>query len=142
MAASIDDAQVVDDLESAVRQSDLVSCATMSTEPLVAGEWLRDGAHVDLVGAYQPHMRESDDEVMRRGRIFVDNHESTTEEAGDLLSPIANGSISREDVIGDLFDLVQGRVDGRTSDDDITVFKNGGGAHLDLMAATLLLASP
>ncbi len=140
LAESIGAGEAVEDLETAIRRADIVSCATMSEEPLVQGAWLSPGVHVDLVGAYQPHMRESDDEVMRRGRIFVDNPETTTDEAGDLLSPIASGAITADDVIGDLFDLCKGDVDGRTTDVDITVFKNGGGAHLDLMTASFLLA--
>lgn len=139
LAQTIDGGEAVDDLAGAVTASGLVSCATMSDVPLVKGAWLTPGSHVDLVGAYQPHMRESDDEVMRRGRIFVDNPETTVEEAGDLLFPLESGAITADDVLGDLFDLCTGRVDGRVSSTDITVFKNGGGAHLDLMTASLLL---
>ncbi len=132
--------EMVTDLESAVAQADVITCATMSTEPLVEGVRLRPGTHVDLVGAYRPDLRESDDEVMRRGRVFVDNPETTIEEAGDLVQPIASGAIDRNDVLGDLFVLCAEPSLGRISADDITVFKNGGGGHLDLMVAEHLLA--
>ncbi len=133
------DAAAVDDLEAAVRGADVISCATMSTEPLVRGAWLQDGSHVDLVGAYQPHMREADAEAIARAKVFIDNPETTVEESGDLVIPIAEGVIGPEHVQGDLFDLCSGRVSGRSAPGDITLFENGGGAHLDLMVASYLL---
>jgi len=128
-------AEVADDLALAVQCADVVCCATASSTPLIRGEWLRPGTHVDLIGGYTPQMRETDDEVMRRARIFVDSRWFTVDHAGDLTQPIASGVISRDDVLGDLFELCSGRVAARQSPKDITLFKSGGGAHLDLMTA-------
>lgn len=126
--------EVTDDLEAACAEADLICSATMSTEPLIRGDALKPGAHVDLVGAYTPAMREADDATLGRGRLFVDSYATTVGHIGELMIPIASGAISRSDIQGDLHDLVQGRA-GRRTDDEITVFKNGGGAHLDVMIA-------
>ncbi len=131
-------AGVAGDLAEAVAGTDIVSCATMSHEPILRGEWLRPGQHVDLIGAFKADMREADDEVLRRSRLFVDSFETTVEHIGELIDPLARGVITRADVLGDLHDLVAGRA-GRRSAEDITVFKNGGGAHLDLMTAQVIL---
>ncbi|MCW5643328.1 MAG: ornithine cyclodeaminase family protein [Rhodoferax sp.] len=128
-------AAMASDLEAAVRQADIVCCATGSHAPLVHGDWLRPGTHLDLVGGFTPAMREADDTAVRRARIFVDSRWFTVEHAGDLTQPIASGAITRDAVRGDLFDLCGARVAGRTAAHEITLFKSGGGAHLDLMAA-------
>jgi ornithine cyclodeaminase len=132
-------AEASDDLEAGVRAADLISVATMATAPLVRGAWLKPGSHLDLVGAYQPTMRESDDEAVRRARIHVDYRGSTVEESGDLTQPLASGAITEEDILGDLFDLCQGRAPGRRGADEITLYKNGGGSHLDLFSAEFLV---
>jgi ornithine cyclodeaminase/alanine dehydrogenase-like protein (mu-crystallin family) len=132
-------AEASDDLEAAVRAADVISAATLASEPLVRGAWLRPGTHVDLVGAYTPAMREADDEAMRRARVHVDYRGSTVAESGELIQPIASGAITEQDVLGDLFDLCQGRTPGRRAADEITLFKNGGGSHLDLFTAEFLL---
>ncbi len=126
--------RVVERLEDAVRAADLLSSATMAVEPLIQGAWLKPGVHVDLVGAYRPDMREADGEVLRRGRLFVDARETVLEHIGELLIPLRAGVIRAADVEGDLFDLCGGQSVTREPA-DITVFKNGGGAHLDLMTA-------
>jgi ornithine cyclodeaminase len=131
-------AELVTDLDDATDRADIVCAATMATEPLVRGKALRPGTHVDLVGSFTPEMRESDDDVLLRGRIFVD-HRQTTERSGEFTGPYERGVIRPEDIRGDLFALCQGRVSGRTTDSDITVFKNGGGAHLDYWAARYLV---
>lgn len=130
--------KVVDELESAVRRADIVCCATMSTEPVIKGAWLRPGQHIDLIGSYLPHMREADNEAIMRARVFVDNREMTLENSGDLVMPLAAGVIGPEHIIADFYDLPKGKF-SRSSDQDITLFKNGGGAHLDLMAARYIL---
>lgn len=127
-------AEYVADLDAALPQGDLVTSATMSTEPLIKGALLKPGAHVDLVGAYTPAMREADDETMRRGALFVDSFATTIGHIGEVMIPMETGVIARADIRGDLHALVQGKA-GRGSDDEITVFKNGGGAHLDIMVA-------
>lgn len=126
------------DLEGAVEEADIIAAATMSTEPVLRGAWLRPGQHVDLVGAFTATMREADDEALRRARIFVDSRKTTLDHIGELKIPLASGAIRREDVLGDLYDLVGG-APGRTETGDITLFKNGGGAHLDLMTGRLIL---
>ncbi len=128
----------VTDLADAVAGADMIACATMSVEPILQGNWLRPGQHVDLIGAFRPDMREVDDEAMRRASVFVDSRDTTFGHIGELKIPLETGVISEADVKGDLYDLSAGRA-GRCSDDEITLFKNGGGAHLDLMTAGVIL---
>ena len=129
---------VVDDLEPAVRGADIISCATLSSTPLLRGAWLRDGAHIDLVGGFTPTMREADDETVRRARIYVDTRAGALNEAGDIVDPIARGIIVPADIAGDLFDLCRGKVPGRTAQGEITLFKSVGTAIEDLAAAMLV----
>ncbi len=139
------DAEATDDIEAAVHRADIVSCCTASTEPLVKGEWLKAGSHLDLVGAFTPDMRECDDAAVKRARLFVDSFEYAVDKPGDLGSPIARGIISRDDIEADLFDLCRPGFDVKRRGDDVTLFKNGGGGHLDLMTALYIwraLADP
>jgi ornithine cyclodeaminase len=129
---------VADNLESAVRTADIISCATLAREPLVRGAWLKPGAHVDLVGGFTPDMREADDEAVRRGRVYVDTRAGACEEAGDIVDPIRRGIIGEGDVRGDLFDLCRGNATGRQSASEITLFKSVGSALEDLAAAMLV----
>ncbi|RAP40781.1 ornithine cyclodeaminase [Rhodovulum viride] len=131
-------AAVATDLEAAVQEADIVTSATMATEPLIRGEWLRPGQHVDLIGAYRPDMREADDRALQRARIFLDSRETVLTHIGELKTPIATGAIGPGDVVADYYDLGGGRF-RRDSDDEITLFKNGGGAHLDLMTSRYIL---
>jgi ornithine cyclodeaminase/alanine dehydrogenase-like protein (mu-crystallin family) len=124
----------VSDLDAAVTQADIVSCVTMSKAPLVRGRLLKPGAHLDLVGAYLPDMREADDEAMARGKLFVDTR-SGMQDAGDLRQPADRGIIRWEDISADLYELCAGRHPGRGNDQEITVYKNVGGGHLDLFTA-------
>lgn len=133
-----DDVEVVDDLDAAVAVADIVSSATMTRDPLIRGELLSPGTHVDLVGAYLPDHREIDDDGIRRATIWVDSRLAAVEESGDLVIPMASGLITPDDITGDLFDLCQGRCPARSSDEEITLFENGGGGHLDLMAGQLV----
>ncbi|CAN5224940.1 ornithine cyclodeaminase [soil metagenome] len=131
---------VADDLDEALPEADVISCVTMATAPLVKGALLKRGAHVDLIGAYTPEMREADDDVVRRaGRMFVDTREGC-EGSGDVADPISRGLITREQIEADLFDLATGRHKGRRSEDEITVYKNAGGGHLDLFTIRHLYA--
>lgn len=111
----------------------------MATEPMVKGALLKPGAqHVDLIGAYLPHMRESDDDVARRaGKIFLDTR-LFCDRFGDVADPIAKGILTRDDLVADLFDLCSGKHPGRTSEDQVTMYKNSGGGHLDLFTARWL----
>jgi len=128
----------VTDLAGAVGQADIVASATMARQPVLKGDWLCPGQHVDLIGAFTAEMREADDAALRRARLFVDSRETTLDHIGELKIPLAAGAISREDVLGDLYDLCNGAT-GRTSGEDITLYKNGGGAHLDLMTGRYVL---
>jgi ornithine cyclodeaminase len=132
-------AEAVDDIDDATQDADVITTCTRSHEPLVKGRNLRPGVHLDLVGGYTPETREADDEAARRSLIFVDRRESAFKGVGDILQPIASGAIRESAVLGDLYDLVGGTVSGRRSPADVTFFKNAGGAHLDLMAAEVLL---
>lgn len=132
------EAHSVSDLEHAVRQSDIVSCVTTATAPVVKGQWLRSGTHVDLAGAFKPTMRETDAEVVARSCVYVDTREGALAEAGDLLQAQAEGKFDFADIKGDLFDLCRGRVKGRTSESDITLFKSAGTAIEDLATAIML----
>jgi ornithine cyclodeaminase len=125
------------DLEAAVRGAEIVSCATLSSEPLVKGAWLSPGTHLDLVGAFTPKMRESDDIAARRATIFVDTRGGALKEAGDIVQPLAAGIIDESHIAGDLADLCRGRVEGRKSAREITLFKSVGTALEDLAAAAL-----
>ena len=129
---------VASNLEQAVRGAELVCSATACEQPVLRGEWLNPGTHVDLVGAYTPTMREADDRCLQRGSLFVDARETTLHHIGELMIPLSNGVIGETDIIADLSDLCQQRHAGRQRDDEITIFKNGGGGHLDLMCARLL----
>jgi ornithine cyclodeaminase len=125
------------DLEAAVRDADIVSCATLSNDPLVKGAWLKPGAHLDLVGAFTPKMRESDDEAARLATLYVDTRAGALKEAGDIVQPLAAGIIQESDISGDLFDLCRGTAGGRDTPDQITLFKSVGTALEDLPAAAL-----
>ncbi|MEM6303683.1 MAG: NAD(P)-binding domain-containing protein [Pseudomonadota bacterium] len=127
---------LADDLEEAIAEADIITCATMSTEPLIKGAWLRPGQHVDLIGAYRPDMREVDDKALTRARIFVDSFDTTVGHIGEIEIPLQAGTITRADLIADYYDLPKFT---RRSDDEITLFKNGGGAHLDLMTSRYIL---
>ncbi|MBM3521776.1 MAG: ornithine cyclodeaminase family protein, partial [Alphaproteobacteria bacterium] len=122
------------DLESAVRGVDVISCATLSKTPLVRGAWLVPGQHVDLVGSYAPDMREADDEAVRRARVYIDT-ETALHESGDLVQPLKSGALTEPQLAGTLADLARGRVAGRSSANEITLFKSTGTALEDLAAA-------
>jgi ornithine cyclodeaminase len=129
------DARATDDLERAARTADIVSTATISETPLVRGAWLEPGAHLDCVGAYKPTMRESDDECVRRARIWVDTRAGGLAEAGDIVQPLKAGVIKTSDVLGDLHELARGTAPRRRSPEEITMFKSVGAAIEDLAAA-------
>lgn len=124
------DLKVETDLASACAQADIISSATLAVEPVLFGDWIRSGTHVDLIGAYRPDMREADDTLLCKADLYVDSRD-TLHEIGELGIPLAAGVISEDDICGDFYDLLQA-ADGRKPE-AITLFKNGGGAHLDLM---------
>jgi alanine dehydrogenase len=128
------------DLEAAVRTADVISCATLATQPLVQGDWLAPGVHLDLVGAFNAAMRETDDAAMRRADVIVVDHRTgALTEGGDLVQAIESGAIARERIVADLADLARGAHPGRTDNAQITVFKSVGFALEDLAAAESIL---
>ena len=129
--------RVVKDLPSAVADANLICTATMSREPLVLAEWISEGTHVDLVGSFTPNMRESDDALISTSQVFVDCRLTTEEQTGDLFFPIQNKNFSAKRIKGSLYDLCSGKV-GREGKEAVTVFKNGGGGHIDLMVSRFL----
>lgn len=123
------------DLQTASKGASIICCATGSTAPLLYGAWVQPGTHVNLIGGYTPAMRESDDELMRRSRVYVDSRPFTIAHCGDLTQAFESQTLTPEQVLGDLFDLCRQQVPARQDAASITVFKSGGGAHLDLMMA-------
>lgn len=132
-------AEAAADLETAVRDAHIVSCATTATAPIVHGAWLAPGTHLDLVGGFTRAMREADDAAVARARIFVDTYAGALAEAGDLVSPLARGVIARTQIEAELAELVRGEKPGRRGGDEITLFKSVGTALEDLAAAELVV---
>ncbi len=129
----------VEDLEAAARRADVISCATNATAPLILGDWLKPGAHLDLIGGFTAEMRECDDEAVRICSVYGDGRTRLLGDAGEIIGAIARGVITEADIRGDLYDLARGAAPGRTSPEERTLFKNVGGGHLDLMTAEHLM---
>lgn len=132
-------AALADDLDAALGWADVVTSATMAKEPILKGTAVSDGTHVDLIGAFKPDMREADDTLLRRAALFVDTRDTTFHDIGELRIPLEAGVITEDDVRGDLYAIARGEA-GRREEAEITLFKNGGGAHLDMMIAALVLS--
>jgi len=130
---------VVTDLEPAVRDSDIVSCATTSRQPVFDGTWLTPGTHVDLVGGFRPDIREADDTAITRARVLVDTREGACREAGDITQPLAAGLLTPSAIRADLFELCRDEHAGRGLTSEITLFKSVGTAIEDLAATELLM---
>lgn len=135
------DAQATGDLDGSIGWADIISAATIATEPLIRGELLGPGAHVDLVGGFTPTMREADDAAIQRAIVYVDTRAGATREAGDIVQPLASGVLKPEAIIGDLHELARGQAAGRSADSDITLFKSVGAALEDLAAAIAVFRS-
>lgn len=130
--------EVIDNLRDACELADIITTATMSVDPVIAGDWIRPGTHLDLIGAFKPDMREVDDDLIRKARVFVDSRETTIGHIGEITIPLKSGVLSEADILGDLYELCDGNT-GRSAVYDVTLFKNGGGAHLDLMTSFQVL---
>ena len=129
------DAEVVDTAEGAVSGASIVCVATSATEPVVRGEWLAQGAHVNVVGSATPGAREVDTDMIRRSRLFVDSRVSALNEAGDIMIPIQEGQITSEHIVGEIGEIVAGLRPGRRTSSEITLFKSLGLAVEDIAAA-------
>ena len=138
MVKNKSNAVAVENLEAGVKRADIITCATMSKQPIIKGEWLIPGQHLDLIGAYRPDMREVDDLALCRSTKFVDSYDTTLDHIGELKIPLKNNVISRADILADFYGLGNFI---RRSNDEITFFKNGGGAHLDLIVAKYILTA-
>jgi len=142
LAAAYPGVQVAADLPAAVAQADIIATCTMARAPVIMGDWLRPGQHLDLIGAYTPDMREADDTAVTRARLFTDSRATSIGHIGEFMQPMAAGVITAADIIADYYDLAAsptGTV--HRAPDDITLFKNAGGAHLDLMTARYIIAA-
>lgn len=134
LSSKISGIEIANDLETACANADIITSATMAIDPIIKGEWINQGTHVDLIGAFKPNMREADDTLLKKSELFVDSFETTIGHIGEIEIPLQEGTISKDDLLGDLYDLCSGKV-SRSSKEAITLFKNGGGAHLDLMTS-------
>ena len=138
MAGDPFEVSVCKDRAAAIANADIVSAATISAEPLIEGAWLSAGTHLDLVGAFTPAMRESDDEAVRRATLFVDTFGGALKEGGDVVQPLEAGVIERADVVADLAMLCTGKHPGRANNDEITLFKSTGASLEDFAAGSLV----
>ncbi len=129
------------DLEAATAAADVVTCATLAFDPLIHGDWLRPGTHLDLVGGFTPKMREADDDAIRRATVFLDTRAGATKEAGDIVQPLESGVLLESDIAADLHELCRGEHGGRAHGKEITLFKSVGAALEDLAAALLVYDS-
>ncbi len=136
-ALASDRVKPVTNLAEAVANAHIIVSCTMATDPVISGEWLSPGTHLDLIGAYRPDMREVDDEALRRAEIFVDNRTTTIGHIGEIEIPLQSGVITKDDLRADFYDLEAGLYK-RSGPDAITIAKNGGGAHLDLMTCAYI----
>lgn len=136
LAEQVDNLTVCDDLQSAVEAADIIVTGTMSSDPVIKGDWLRPGQHLNLIGAYRPDMRETDDTALQRAKIYVDSFKTTLDHIGELKIPLQTGAIQRKDVLADFYQLADFSA---YNANDLTLFKNGGGAHLDLMTSRYIL---
>lgn len=127
---------VATDLEAAVKAADIIVTSTMSSTPVIKGDWLRPGQHLNMIGAYRPDMRETDDTALTRAQIYCDSFDTTLDHIGEFKIPLKEGVIQRSDVLADFYSIDQFPA---YDPEAITLFKNGGGAHLDLMTSHHIL---
>jgi len=125
----------VKNIKEVSKKVDIISCVTPSKKSLVFGSYVSKGCHIDLVGAFNISMRESDDNLIKKGKVFFDNKEGGFKEAGDILIPLKKKLISKKHIKGDFYDLIQGKIKGRTSNDQVTIYKSVGDALQDYSVA-------
>jgi ornithine cyclodeaminase len=134
-------AETVNNLEESARNADLISCATLSKTPIIKGNWIKPGTHLDLIGSHKPDTRETDDDAIRKSLIFVDSRMGALHETGELALPIADGIMTEREVKADIVELIKGIHPGRTRSEEVTLFKSAGLAIEDLAAALLIYKS-
>lgn len=130
--------RVVDTVEDAVRDADIITTTTSSREPVVKREWIANGAHINAVGSSIAAARELDGATLAAASLFVDRRESTVNESGDYLFALREGAIAEGHIRGEIGDMLIGRAEGRTRPDEITLFKSLGLAVEDLASAAFL----
>lgn len=136
LAAENFNIKAIENISAVISKVDIISCATLSKTPLVLGKYLREGQHIDLVGAYKKEMREADDEAIQKSHVFIDTYQSGLKESGDIVIPLQNGILKESDIKADLFELCSHKKKGRQNENEITLFKSVGHALEDLAAAT------
>ena len=127
------------DLEEALSYADVISCATLTQRPLIMGDWIKPGQHLDLVGAFTPDMAEADSKAIAMSKIVVDTYEGALSESGELINALKEGCIKKKDILSDLRELVLEEKSIRNDSNDITLFKSVGTALEDLAAAELVI---
>ena len=139
MNAELDDIEVsvVDNLEEACGQSDIIVSATGSHEPLVKGDWVKPGTHTDFIGNHHADKRECDTALVLKSKVYADSYANCFKEAGEILVPISEGVFTKEDVVADLSEMCSGSAPLRQSDDEVTLFKSIGMGISDLVGAGL-----
>ena len=130
--------RAVESLEEVVRESDVICTLTSSKEPIIKGEWLKEGVHLNVVGSCTPFSREVDTETVKRSKLYTDSILSINNEAGDYLIPLKEGAIDSSHLLGEIGEIISGKVKGRTSPNDITLFKSLGVAIEDIAAARVI----
>ena len=132
------DVQLATSTEALCRESDIVALATTAANPIVNANWWKPGAHINAIGSHAPGLRELDTASIQRARIICDQLDACMAEAGDLQIPVEDGDYAWSDIAGDLGDVVNGNTPGRTSDDEVTIFKSVGLAIQDISCAALV----
>ena len=129
----------VKNLQEAVSNADLISCATLSNKALIHGKWLKPGQHLDLVGSFTPEMHEVDSETISIAKVSVDTYAGALTESGELINALKEGVISEENIVAELSELIKREKMGRNNQNEITLFKSVGASLEDLAAAELVL---
>ena len=141
LSLNIKDKEILakNDLKEALNIADVISCATLSQKPLIMGDWIKPGQHLDLVGAFTPDMAEADSKAIAMSKVVVDTYEGALSESGELINALKDGHIKKKHILSDLRELVLEEKDIRTDSNDITLFKSVGTALEDLAAAELVV---
>ena len=141
LSLNIKDKEILakNDLKEALNVADVISCATLTQKPLIMGDWIKPGQHLDLVGAFTPDMAEADSKAVAMSKVVVDTYEGALSESGELINAIKEGRIKKEHILSDLRELVLEEKNIRKDSNDITLFKSVGTALEDLAAAELVI---
>ena len=141
LSLNIKDKEILakNDIKEALNVADVISCATLTQKPLIMGDWIKPGQHLDLVGAFTPDMAEADSKAIAKSKVVVDTYEGALSESGELINALKEGRIKKEHILSDLRELVLEEKNIRKDSNDITLFKSVGTALEDLAAAELVI---